>query len=1255
MAIDKKQLLPQYLDKISVFLEDTDPYSRYFKISELPDTFSGGKNGFKIQGSEELLAESELYIEIVDAKGDTIYYECLKGSPQYYEGTNVVVSVIIYPDTAFGPCTITILGELTKYEVDGVIYDIPDEWLGLLNVKWQAKINVQPYHPNTTKIRLIKQPQITIEEALLPIYQREIVSNNIRTFVNGKTINYADGTLWNNQSVIYKLKFVNPLTDPEIQSIYGGGDQGKLWPYYIYTGNIFPPTAFPNTPVPDSITANVLNDMVNNPSKINITYPWVYNQTTFAIEPEEGTRVHDNKKWGDKIRDMSPVQISSYQYTNGVWELNTNAYIQRYIIENIRYGLKNKLVRTVYTPTLEAYPFADVEQIEGQPVNKVRTPSTPLIKNFWGGMLDYTYDIVSLIDTGINQSYAKIKISNLDTATGDIYRVKVLAKSKTALGGYELLEDIRIETNELLLAESFNNGINVRTGVFNDQLIIDNFWKITGLEGNSGLQSMEFNTRPDSVQVRPSTTPTNIPITGSVKFSTNSPIVIDDINTQYELSFYTTHTGSFTPGAMDVYMSGSAFLNSDSKKLGKKIIEYNLNGFRKFDKQSLTFNADRTGSAFVTFIIKKGPWQFSDISLKNATETSFTPTEFTVKTLPHLEKSNETFDFKFELYDINYSYAPITLTSTKTFVGGNNFIKFFTENISGSILGSYDNTKDALTTLTRKTGSFEFTNVYPFGNPDANIEINWNKNLFPSDTNLILDIYDEEDNIVTEYDIYNSYYNFDFIGIPNYVYNNNGTINGAPGWSNYTNSTGSVNGGRLPTFVYKNFKTKILPLSQFFKNGHVMGITSDRPYFWVGGYGDEKNNDILSQYPTILKNGKRIKKINVFLNCEYIDRYYQINLNYDNVTPVATSLTAPYEIMFSTTTDVYPIYNVGLANGGGYSHITDKGLVWMDDSIFTNDDDLVITLPTSSSNGPHMDEAFGHMNNLIPGHSYKVRSYGTNAYGTVYSDTSTVNVPEERDYRIAILNNRFSITDDSIQSVSLTYTGSTSTAFITGWVAAGSETALTGTNNITSIKYRVNGSTGSWSTMPIYTANDTPRSYPILAYDIESATGNYPVYGKLKGPQDYEIRVNFTCAHYPNETAGHYGDSRTLEVTFWDYAMGVGYPGSNSYGKLQYPHHQFGPYWGSGSVATNPNKSITWDAKLSKDLASNYYSDNYYSINYVMPDAYIFRGRYTSSILVGLSEDNTTFGNQFYGSFDPNVVDDCLLAITDYKLYQLAV
>jgi hypothetical protein len=200
MAVTQKTLFAENLDKYNTFVTDTDPFSRYFKITELSDTLTGGKNAFLIQGSEQLVADTLIKIEIKDSQGNTIYYEPGEGIvsssvagesvvTEYYEGVSKVVAVHIYPDTSFGPATITILGELSDYYNEaGTLIPVPDNWQGTYNVKWQKQVTVNPKLPNTTKIRFYKRPTATITETLSPIYTivsgSKVESNIVSSFAN---------------------------------------------------------------------------------------------------------------------------------------------------------------------------------------------------------------------------------------------------------------------------------------------------------------------------------------------------------------------------------------------------------------------------------------------------------------------------------------------------------------------------------------------------------------------------------------------------------------------------------------------------------------------------------------------------------------------------------------------------------------------------------------------------------------------------------------------------------------------------------------------------------------------------------------------------------------------------------------------------------------------------------------------------------------------------------------------------------------
>ena len=179
MAVEIKVASDERLEYKSVFLEDRRVTSQYFNLTELPDTFTGGKNAFLIAGTEYLNPNTEVIVQIRDSRGKVVYTETSDGSPEYYEGISKVVAVYVYPtdsvaqaidSTAFGPCTITILGELKYYDNNGIKTEVPEIWKGKYNVRYVGQATINPNLANTTRVRFFYRPQATITELLKPIY-----------------------------------------------------------------------------------------------------------------------------------------------------------------------------------------------------------------------------------------------------------------------------------------------------------------------------------------------------------------------------------------------------------------------------------------------------------------------------------------------------------------------------------------------------------------------------------------------------------------------------------------------------------------------------------------------------------------------------------------------------------------------------------------------------------------------------------------------------------------------------------------------------------------------------------------------------------------------------------------------------------------------------------------------------------------------------------------------------------------------------
>jgi hypothetical protein len=551
----KKTLFAENLEKFNVLVQDTDPTSRYFKITELSDVFTGGKNGFLIQGSPELVSDTIIKIEIKDALGNVIYHEPGEGIPEYYEGTSKVVAVYIYPDTAFGPCTITILGELKEYvDSNGLISPIPVNWEGQYNVKWQKQINVNPALSNTSKIRFYRRPKIDITESVLPVYNRTVFSKTISGSINATPINPISGS-------DYRL--------------FKGILQYEL-----------------------SATSSIFSQSMENET---ITITGLATNYTPTI-----TDVTTNKK----------------------------AFV------NIPYYITSSFAPNYYS-----------------------------IAGFNDKPFTLTFDeSENLSNSNVSSSFAVIKITDLESFTGDPARIKVYASSRQDLGDYQLLEDIQIESTEVFLARQFENQLNVRTGIFTTS-IIDNFWKIENLT-TTATATLDNSALLKSVKLLPATDVSSS--VGLFKFY-NSGSIDFSKNTEYALDFTPLLVSASFYGKIEVYGSGSAFVNTNQSNNYGKLIGYleAPSFFKKYDKQQFNFKSDNDGTGNISFVIKGGVWQLTNISLRAAHESAFSPNEVTLIADVPTKINNETFDFRFEIYDLNNNYVPVLLEKTFTFTGGN--------------------------------------------------------------------------------------------------------------------------------------------------------------------------------------------------------------------------------------------------------------------------------------------------------------------------------------------------------------------------------------------------------------------------------------------------------------------------------------------------------------------------------------------------------------------------------------------------------
>lgn len=225
----KKVSQKRNLAQLPVLIDDQSANSDYFNLSELPDVFTAGKNGFLINGTAFLSPTTPVSIEIIDSKGNAVFSQAIKN---YSEGQARVISVEIYEDTPPGPATLTIVGTVRLLK-NG--QSVPDEWRNITNVRWQKQVVIQPAAINTTKIRLNAQPEISVKEFLVP-YRNAIISSDYAVVSGSASLVTAKNA--SNPDVIPSFILQNSIisgTSPFVSSMVGGN---LFVPDLFYTASI---------------------------------------------------------------------------------------------------------------------------------------------------------------------------------------------------------------------------------------------------------------------------------------------------------------------------------------------------------------------------------------------------------------------------------------------------------------------------------------------------------------------------------------------------------------------------------------------------------------------------------------------------------------------------------------------------------------------------------------------------------------------------------------------------------------------------------------------------------------------------------------------------------------------------------------------------------------------------------------------------------------------------------------------------------
>ena len=186
MAIIKRYSPLQNLKNFDVFIEDNNPDSQYFNVTELGKTLSGGKNAFLFDGSPFFKKGTKVRFEALDVNGNPLYIEPGKqGDRTFRDGTSIVMAIHVFDDTPIGIGSLTIVAELETYiDANGIQRKIPIEFKDRFNARWTQSFKINPKIPNSTQVRFFKRPTFTVTE----IEKQLLIKTNMSLSKSGSII-----------------------------------------------------------------------------------------------------------------------------------------------------------------------------------------------------------------------------------------------------------------------------------------------------------------------------------------------------------------------------------------------------------------------------------------------------------------------------------------------------------------------------------------------------------------------------------------------------------------------------------------------------------------------------------------------------------------------------------------------------------------------------------------------------------------------------------------------------------------------------------------------------------------------------------------------------------------------------------------------------------------------------------------------------------------------------------------------------------
>ena len=703
MGFIPKRLIKENLDSVDVLVNDLQ--NEFFNVIDLPTTLTQGRASFKIFGSDFLKTGVPLKFELLDAAGNTVFLTPVdlvgEELPPFLPYRFVTIEVYRPPVNVEGLARLTVLGEIDPLKVD---FDVPSRFQNTYNVKFNTTLNIDlSTNINNQPIRFFRNPTITAEEKV----KARIVETPLTTIVE-----------------------VLPSASAELRSDI------KENTILVQTGSAEKPDGIPQAPK-NRVTAPVefFKEDFKFKTQREVKFPPILRrrglQNFFASR--EPAPITINIPSGNLKSSMQGAEITIPEHTQKVTRLDEqgNAVEKEVTVPTFTTKINEILDGTSFVP--DDIPFIP-DPFDATPTSSVDTGAITIPPADGGGIPAIVPDLKgvpismshqvfeeTVISSSIHfDSFVDLKIKNMRTFSGDVYRLKVHGAMQSRNEGFSVMADTIIESEELITDKQSQSGF-LRTGYFFTQSLVDTYWTGSSYSGSTadfqGVNVAIQHTSSaiiDSIRISGSNSGVNetlvveqkpgyeftvdrsVPLTLTAKVAgtrTKKQKANGEYNEEGKLYFHLTGSNLNTSKQLPTNANvGGELTDVESNKVVVLKLDEDRFGLQKLGFIEFTFlprlNLDRLNNTDTRLQIRadSGRWHISDLSLRPAADSGFSPDEFSITVpIPRTTRPDK-LDTFVEFFDINNNVVETIAAKKDIEISGSAFVLDGQDNVlTGSL------------------------------------------------------------------------------------------------------------------------------------------------------------------------------------------------------------------------------------------------------------------------------------------------------------------------------------------------------------------------------------------------------------------------------------------------------------------------------------------------------------------------------------------------------------------------------------------